>query len=298
MSAPPALRPGHAVGEALQAVAAHSLAQARAALSPDVKDSATAIHDFRKAMKRWRALLRLLGPLVGPQAEELRQDARAMAHGLTSARDAQSALEALEDSEPLAEWLSARSAATVRARLEALRAAGEQVSWDEPVRKALVARIDAAEQAVSRWSLDHVTFADVAERLAATYRRARRAIPEDWAAATDEELHELRRRVIEHRYQMELVEPSWPRLGHIWVDEAQKLRNRLGSHQDLAVLGRLCGPHQPLARWRSRLAPMIAEKQTHLVKSAARVAARLFAEPPKAFRRRMEALWEAQGGDE
>ncbi len=34
--------------------------------------------------------------------------------------------------------------------------------------------------------------------------------------------------------------------------------------------------------------------------AAKRVAARLFAEPPKAFRRRLEALWDAQadgGGD-
>ncbi len=61
-----------------------------------------------------------------------------------------------------------------------------------------------------------------------------------------DDLHELRRRVIEHRYQMELVEPAWPRLGRIWVDEAQRLRNRLGAFQDLAVLMHLTEPHQPL----------------------------------------------------
>ena len=71
-------------------------------------------------------------------------------------------------------------------------------------------------------------------------------IPDDWRAATAR-LHELRQRVVVHRYQMELVEPLWPRLGETWVRQAQKLRNRLGSYQDLVVLARYAEPHQPLA---------------------------------------------------
>jgi hypothetical protein len=95
---------------------------------------------------------------------------------------------------------------------------------------------------------------------------------------------------------MELVEPLWPRLGRIWIAEAQRLRTRLGKFQDLIVLARLMQPHQPLARWRSRLSPMIAPRQADHVAAAARIAARLFAEPPRAFRRRIEALWQANGG--
>ena len=60
---------------------------------------------------------------------------------------------------------------------------------------------------------------------------------------------------------MELVEPLWPRLGHIRIQEAQRLRDRLGRHHDLAVLAALAGPHQPLAPWRARLAPAIAARQ-------------------------------------
>ena len=52
-------------------------------------------------------------------------------------------------------------------------------------------------------------------------------------------MHEFRQRVVVHRYQMELVEPAWPRLGKVWVGEAQRLRERLGKHQDLAVLRKL-----------------------------------------------------------
>jgi hypothetical protein len=100
--------------------------------------------------------------------------------------------------------------------------------------------------------------------------------------------------VIEHRYQMELVEPLWPRLGKLWVEEAQRLRDRLGRYQDLAVLSGLTAPHQLLAPWRSRLARPITDRQTVHLNAAARLAGRLFAERPKAFHRRLRAIWQAR----
>ena len=91
---------------------------------------------------------------------------------------------------------------------------------------------------------------------------------------------------------MELVEPLWPRHGRMWTEEAERLRDRLGRCQDLEILKRFTEPHQPLAHWRSRLAPACAERTTELAHRAARIALRLFAERPKAFRHRLETLWE------
>jgi hypothetical protein len=90
---------------------------------------------------------------------------------------------------------------------------------------------------------------------------------------------------------MELTEPLWPRLGRGWVREAQRLRSRLGRHNDLTVLARCAEPHQPLAHWRSRLQSVIGQRQAQHLAVARRVAARLFAERPKAFQRRLEAMW-------
>ena len=119
-------------------------------------------------------------------------------------------------------------------------------------------------------------------------------MPDNWAEADAEHLHDLRRRVVEHRHQMDLMEPLWPRLGQVWAEEAQRLRNRLGACQDLAVFAGLTAPHQPLAPWRSRLTPVIEARRLSHLKTAARLAGRLFAEKPKAFRRRIAALWSAR----
>ena len=287
----PALQPKAAIGPAVRAIAANILDNARAALIDPDRSHQDAVHDFRRAMKQWRALMRLLEPFI-PDAVQLRQQARAHARSLSRARDGQSALNAFDDLVKKGMVLSERSTATIRGRIEAIRGSEEQAVLTPELRDTIVAWLDATMAAIEQWPLDPFDFSSIAARLAAGYRSARRAIPGDWALASAEDLHHLRQRVVDHRYQMELVEPLWPRHGRMWTEEAERLRDRLGRCQDLEILKGLTGPHQPLARWRSRLTPACAERTTELSHRAARIALRLFAEKPKAFRHRLEALWE------
>ena len=287
----PALQPRAAIGPAVRAIASNVLAKARATITDPERSSQDAVHEFRRAMKQWRALMRLLAPFIA-DAARWRQQAREHARSLALARDRQAALNALDDLVKKGLPLSKRSVATLRNRIEALRGSEEQAVLTPELRDAIVGWLDAAAAAVELWPLDPFDFSAIAARLTAGYRSARRRLPADWSQASAEDLHALRRRVVDHRYQMELIEPLWPRFGRLWTEEAERLRDRLGKIQDLAVLERLTGPHQPLARWRSRLTPACAERRTELSHRAARIALRLFAERPKAFRRRLETLWE------
>jgi CHAD domain-containing protein len=294
MSDKPGLRPQQAVGQALRDVARHILAEGRTAVEDKKRVEAVAVHDFRAAMKSWRAFLRLVEPHLDAGEGRWRTEARDLARMLAGARDAQAALDAVADAEHHApsHRLSSQSWDTIRTKLEGLRASAETASLTNSIRTQISAALDRAEARIERWPLDDLTFFDVTEGLRADYRRARRLIPDDWRAASAHDLHELRQRVVVHRYQMELVEPLWPRLGRSWVREAQKLRNRLGKIQDLAVLARYAEPHQPLARWRSRLQSTISKRQAQHIAVSRRIAGRLFAEKPKSFRRRLEAMWD------
>jgi CHAD domain-containing protein len=291
MGVKPALQPKAAIGPAVRAIAGSILAGSRAAITDPERPHQDAVHDFRRTMKQWRALMRLLEPFI-PDAVQLRQEARDHARSLTQARDGQSALNAFDDLVDKGMVLSERSSATVRGRIEAIRGSGEQAVLTPELRDAIIAWLDSATAAIDQWPLDPFDFSSIAARLAAGYREARRRIPSDWANASAEDLHQLRQRVVDHRYQMELVEPLWPRQGRMWTEEAERLRDRLGRCQDLEILKRLTGPLQPLAHWRSRLTPACAERTTELSYRAARIALRLFAERPKAFRHRLETLWE------
>jgi CHAD domain-containing protein len=287
----PALQPQSAIGPAVRAIATHILANARAAISDPERSSGDAVHDFRRTMKEWRALMRLLAPFI-VDAARWRQEARDHARSLAHARDGQAALNAFDDLVKKGMVLSARSNATIRGRIEALRGSEEQAVLTPVKRDAIIGWLDAAAASVALWPLDPFDFSAIAARLTAGYRGARRLIPTDWLVASAEDLHELRQRVVDHRYQMELIEPLWPRFGRMWTDEAERLRERLGRCQDLEVLKRLTGPLQPLAHWRSRLTPACAERSAELTQRASRIARRLFAERPKAFRHRLETLWE------
>jgi CHAD domain-containing protein len=287
----PALQPNAAIGPVVRAIAGTILAEARAALTDPQRSSQDAVHDFRRAMKEWRALMRLLAPFIG-DADRWRDEARDHGRGLSHARDGQAALNAFDDLLDKGMVLSERTTATIRQRIEAVRGSQEQAVLTPAKRDAIVGWLDAAETVVAQWPLDPFDFSSIAAQLTVGYRGARRRIPDDWSAASAEDLHELRQRVVDHRYQMELIEPLWPRFGRMWTAEAERLRERLGRCQDLEVLIRLTGLHQPLAHWRSRLSPACAERSAELAQRAARIARRLFAEKPKAFRRRLETLWE------
>jgi CHAD domain-containing protein len=290
----PGLHPPEAVGETLRACARYILAEGRAAIEDRQRVEAVAVHDFRATMKWWRGYLRLIEPFLSVEDHHWRIEARDMARLLAGARDAQAALDAVADMEhhTASHRLSGNSWETIVNKLEDLRAHAETASLTPALRKRLSAALDRAEARIERWPLDDVSFGEVAENLSEGYRRARHKIPDDWRAASAGDLHELRQRVVVHRYQMEVVKPLWPRLGKSWVREAQKLRDRLGKHQDLAVLARYAEPHQPLARWRSRLQSVISQRQGQHVSIARRISGRIFAERPKAFKHRLEAMWD------
>jgi len=287
----PGLEPDAAVGPVVRAFAANILDRARTAITDPGRPSPQAVHDFRRAIKEWRALMRLLDPFVA-EAAHRRAEARDHARSLSHARDGQAALNAFDDLLDHGLTLSPRSTAMIRGRLEALRAGEEKAVLTSAKRNAIVAWLDGARAAIEQWPLDALDFAAIAACLTAGYRRARRRIPADWSLASAGDLHELRQRVVDHRHQMELVRPLWPRFARMWTGEAERLRGRLGQSQDLEVLKRLTGAHQPLAPWRARLTPACAERSAKLARRAARIAGRLFAERPKAFRQRLEALWE------
>jgi CHAD domain-containing protein len=292
MNEKPALQPNAAIGPTLRAIAALIIAKARSAITNPELSGADAVHEFRRTMKRWRALMRLLEPFV-PDALFMRQRARDHARSLTKARDGQSALNAFDDLVKSGIMLlSERTIGTIRSRIEATRSGEEDAVLTPELRDAIIAWLDSVTDAIALWPLDPFEFSKIAARLTVGYRNARRAIPDDWSQASPEELHVLRQRVVEHRYQIELIEPLWPRHSRMWTEEAERLRDRLGRCQDLEILRRLTEPHQPLAHWRSRLTPACQALTLDLSQRAARIAHRLFADKPKAFRQRLEILWE------
>jgi CHAD domain-containing protein len=186
MNEKPALQPNAAIGPTLRAIAALTIAKARSAITNPELSGADAVHEFRRTMKRWRALMRLLEPFV-PDALLMRQQARDHARSLTKARDGQSALNAFDDVVKSGNLLlSERTIGTIRSRIEATRSGEEDAVLTPELRDAIMAWLDSVTDAIALWPLDPFEFSKIAARLTVGYRNARRAIPDDWSQASAE----------------------------------------------------------------------------------------------------------------
>src|SRR3984893_17029250 len=133
----PALQPRAAIGPAVRAIAGHILLGARSALLDPERSSQDAVHDFRRAMKEWRALMRLLEPFIA-DAPRWRHDARDHARSLAHARDSQAALNAFNDLLDKSVRLSEPPAAPNRGRLEGVRRRGEGAGLTPALRGPIV----------------------------------------------------------------------------------------------------------------------------------------------------------------
>src|SRR6185503_9312386 len=120
-------------------------------------------------------------PFLGEDARRLRVEARDSARELSGARDAQSAAEALADLTDDAKALTPRTVASIRARLDALRANAEAATLTQAVRARLIIALDAAGSAVDAWPLDAISFTELARELTETYKLGRDDAPRaDW----------------------------------------------------------------------------------------------------------------------
>ncbi len=282
-------RPGdRTTGSKLLAGTACSIvAAARHALTDPNLPRFKSIHDVRKAFKRWRALMRLLEDQLGQEARRMRAEARGLMRKLAPARDFQSALDAARDLRKGNPRLSEASLHAINQRLTELRDTAEAMHFNKAIRMRLLRYLDVAAVSLERWPLASIDIDTIADGLSATYRRARKRVPKKWRQADAESLHALRRRVVEHRYQMDMIKPSWPHLGKERSDKAQRLRQRLGACQDLAMLANFAAPRRPLAAWRSQIERAIQARRAAHLKAAARISGKLFAEKPKIFRQKI-----------
>lgn len=288
---PPAVHP-------LRQIADDTLAMARAAQDKLTGENpSTAIHELRVALKRWRALLRLLEDSIGDETVTLRNEARLLAREFGQSRDAQTALDALADiAKPgHAEMppLSDRTRATLTQRLEDARRVAEAERLHAQALQHLREGLDRASACAMTWRLEQIPFDEIVGALARSYRRARRRLPRDWNSADPKDIHDFRKAVVAFRYQLDLIAPLWPKVWNSFIGEVQKLRTQLGRSNDLVAFSLLIQPNQPLARWRSRLTPHIETRQQFHRGRAQALAARVFAETPRSFRNRVRAMAKA-----
>ena len=242
------------------------------------------VHDVRKALKEARAITRLFLHCVGEPARVTITALAATRRQIGRARDLDVMALRLERLDPPPEVAAPLKAAIVRER-EAAQRARRGLSATAPH-----ARLGAIKKRLEGWDLSEIGTAEIVAAVARTYRQAqrrgRRAFEKDEPTA----LHAFRARVVDLRYQLALLACAWPETLNAQAEALDELREALGDHHDLHVLGKFAAergalPPQALAELSERM----TAKQKKLRRRAKAEFDRLFAEAPPAFAARLAA---------
>jgi CHAD domain-containing protein len=262
----------HKVPSSLRKTAREQLDGAAEGLqSPD--DPVEAVHDARKRIKKSRALLRLARPSMRPdEFRVLNRALRDQGRTLSGARDADVLLETVDD-------LAARNTRRIRrAHFDAVRTRlANQAGGDAPH-----ADLTPLAEGTRDWPVKKATPKTLVRALTRTYKEGRKAYETARHDPTSEHLHEWRKRVKDLWYQQRLLARSWPDVMKALAGEAKALSKLLGTDHDLAVLADELPAADPLR-------PLIADRRAELQHDAFALGARVYAESPKAFKKRVRS---------
>lgn len=267
---------------------ARSLGVARRAARASSQDPVAAVHEYRKALRRARAVVSLLVPTLGRRAVRGLAGHLRAGFAVTSAfRDADILLEALARVSSVPEDDLARHAIQVALELEQRRSRAETEST---LAKGLasVAALPGALDVV----LDPDFSAQDLERgLLRSRRRERKALAAALGSGGSEDFHEWRKRVKELRYQIELLASTGSRELKKREKRLAELAQALGGVTDLTVLAREIerrrdeGTVPPAPALVDRLRALASERTSELMESGKE----LFEEDPRLFARQVMA---------
>ena len=251
------------------------------------EDEATRVHEVRKTLKGAAALARLFTDFVGAPAEATLDTINAARRKVGRARDLDILPGVIATLDLPAETRDALVAVIAEQR-EAERRAHHDLDVG-----GLAAELRALADSVEAWDVEAAGATPLIAALRRTYRSARRRGEAALPSGGARELHALRVRVVDLVYQLSVFELAWPAMMRATMRELQRLRTALGDHNDLMVLAEFAAARPELTPERKvAVAVLIAKRRRPLARRAAQLYARLFAERPAAFERRLAAYIE------
>lgn len=254
-------------------------------------DPAELVHDARKAIKRMRALARLLRHELGePEFRRVNDSLRSAAQRLAGARDAEvrlATLDALAKRHPRA--LAPERIRPLRTRLESER--GAAIAPSE--RERVLADIATMRRRLARWRLLEHDFDALAPGLRRIYREGRRRYRRvrRGRERRAQDLHDWRKRVKSLYYVLDMLGGADRKGARGLTRRANRLGEVLGEEHDLWMLGAYLERHPDIfgedSTTRDALLERIGRRRKRLRKRALRLGARLYRRKPSSFTRRI-----------
>jgi CHAD domain-containing protein len=280
------LEPEEPLPEGIARIARGRIDHALDELRGDTDSTAEeAVHEARKDLKKLRALVRMARGELGESC---------FARENACFRDAGRELAAARDNDVMLATLKALDTPAglgwdLRKAIQA-EGARNGDGGRGAAATAVVAMLTEARGRVDDWPLERDSFGALEDGLERTYRRGRRDFEAVRASPSAEGLHEWRKRVKELWYHHSLLRGLWPPVMQAVGDEAHELADRLGDDHDLAMLAGWVRGH---AGAEPEFFEAVKRRRAELEAGALALGARIYADKPGAYVRRLRRLWKA-----
>lgn len=267
------------------------LSQIRKALQPVEGSASDAhIHKARKQIKKARATLRLLRKSLPPS--QYRAENECLRNASAPLSEARDACVLLQTFDHLNAQTRAHDAAALRRQLfeERSRARANIAGpYGLPRARRLLRK---AQTQASHWQMDGRGWSVLGPGIKKIYAQGRGALALARRSPSDTNLHEWRKQSKYLRHQLELMRPVWPGLLEPLAEEVHELSNYLGDDHDLAVLRSKAAAQGHLsAESRAQILALIDAHRRPLQVKALQLGARLYADSPGRFCKRLGRYW-------
>jgi len=281
------IKPGEELPPAVKRMARAELRDAGRAIGDPRRPLAERIHDARTAIKKVRALDRLVRSAVGRPARRADRRLRKVAHAVSGARDAEVVLKTFDDFVADLDGRSSKPLAGARRDLAArLRASAGPLKRGGRV-KRLRARLARERRKVKRWVPGADRWRAIGPGFEQGYRRARDAMATAYRSESGEDFHAWRRASKTHRHQVHALAPLAPGILNPRLKTLDRLGDLLGDEHDLTVLEQTIRDEKscfPDERQRDRLLRLVGNRRLRLRRRAQSLGRALFAVRPSVLR--------------
>ena len=253
------------------------------------------IHEARKAIKRLRALVRLVrGDLADGVYALENQCYRDAGQRLSGLRDATVLVETLDRLvESLGNDVPKSRFAQVRVWLVERRDR-TYVDISNRVVQEVIADLAQARERLESWNLQREGWGGIRMGVQRIYARGRRDFAAAYALPSDEAFHDWRKQVKYLWYHTQILENVWPPVMQSLAGELDQLGELLGQDHDLAVLRLMVRTEFPRAGATATLMALerrIDERRSRMQAQARLLGERIYLERPRAFSRRLGGYW-------
>ena len=255
-----------------------------------------AVHDARRRVKKIRAIIRLVRPVLDKAYRSVDDDLRTVARMLAPVADGRGIIETLDElARRYGKALPPRTIEAARKGVIRHGARADREATERGILEVAAGTLRSERKRIKHWHMSAQGFRAIGPGLEESYRRARRMMIVAWSKPKPSHFHTWRRYVKDHWFHVRLLEG---RCGYHLVGYERRIEaldGVLGEYHNVILLRDVLVTDVGLPREETaRCLRVVARYQRLLRRHAELLGVRIYTERPRRFVRRIRHLWQQQ----